>query len=159
MNVVRFLYESILNLQSNLTLFYVNSVLSHHTEVFPVSSPCGFFDQPASLSSRQLFQQIKHLQTEETNVSALSLLHGLHHRAAFYCWRLCFLPPMLAMDSGPMIWSSKSLWAPRSLRFGSQQPFISGGSLRLQHTKHIIFTKHNPFFKKRYVSVEIWHQL
>lgn len=43
-------------------------------------------------------------------------------------------PPMLVMDSGPISWSSKSLWASRSFRFGSQQPFIEGGSFSL-HTQ------------------------
>lgn len=42
---------------------------------------------------------------------------------------------MLAIDSGPIIWSSNKRSASRSFRFGSQQPCINGGSFRLQVKK------------------------
>lgn len=51
---------------------------SHHRAVYPVLSPCEFFDQSASRSSRQLFLWKKHLKTEATNIRQLSVGVALH---------------------------------------------------------------------------------
>lgn len=45
-----------------------------------------------------------------------------------------YLPPIFAMDSGPISWFSNSLSACRNFVFGCRTPCMRGGSLKLQNS-------------------------